>query len=55
VTAKVIDFQTVLLFQILQNAIDPLDAESGTLLTNQDRRFNAYRLNMSKTILDMLL
>jgi hypothetical protein len=55
VAAKVIDLQAVLLFQVLQNAVDPLDAESGTLLTNQNRRFNAYRLNMSKTILDMLL
>lgn len=37
VTAKVTDLQTVLLFQVFQNAVDPLDAESGTFLTNQDR------------------
>jgi hypothetical protein len=53
--AKVIDLQAVLLFQVLQNAVDSLDAESGTFLTYQDRRFNANRLNMSKTVLDMLL
>ena len=55
VTAKVTDFQTVLLFQVFQNAVDPLDAESGTFLTNQDRLFNADRLDMGKTILDVLL
>jgi hypothetical protein len=55
VAAKVIDLQTVLSLQILQNAIDPLYAESGTLLTNQNRRFNADRLDMGKTILDVLL
>jgi hypothetical protein len=55
VTAEMIDLQAVLLFQVLQNAVDPLDAESGTLLTYQNRRFNAYGLDMDKTILDVLL
>ena len=55
VAAKVIDLQAVLLFQVLQNAIDPLDAESGTLLTYQNRRFDANGLDMSETILDILL
>jgi hypothetical protein len=53
--AKVVYLQTVLVFKFLQNAVDPLDAESGTLLTNQNRRFNAYGLDMGKTILDVLL
>jgi hypothetical protein len=55
VTTKVVDLQTVLLFQILKNAIDPLDAESGTFLTNQNRRFDAYGVDMGKTVLDVLL
>jgi hypothetical protein len=55
VTAKVVYLQVVLLFQILQNAVDPLDAECSALLTYQDRRFDAYGLDMGKTILDVLL
>ena len=55
VTTKVVDLQAVLLLQVFQDGIDPLDAESCTLLTYQDRRFNAYGLYMSEAVLDMLL
>jgi hypothetical protein len=55
VAAKVVDLQVVILFQVLQNAVDPLDAESSPLLANQNRRFDANWLNMGETILDVLL
>lgn len=50
-----VDLQAVLLLQVFQDGIDPLDAESCTLLTYQDRRFNAYGLYMSEAVLDVFL
>jgi hypothetical protein len=55
VATEMVDLQAVLAFQLLQDGIDPLDAISCTLLTYQNRRFNAYGLYMSETVLDMLL
>ena len=55
VATEMVDLQAVLTFQILQNAVDSLDAESGTLLTYQNRRFDAYGMYMIETVLDVLL
>jgi hypothetical protein len=55
VATKVVDLQAVLAFQLLQDGINPLDAISCSLLTYQDRRFNAYGLYMSEAVLDVFL